>query len=60
MYYDRHNLYSEFYLVRKIQKIQKIQKGQALFRNNRDIGTTWKAVLKITHSTTEKNLGFRK
>jgi hypothetical protein len=34
--------------------------GQALFRSNRDIGTTWTAVLKITQSTTKKPIGFRK
>jgi hypothetical protein len=34
--------------------------GQALFRNNKDIGTTWAAVLKITQATTRKTYRFQK
>jgi hypothetical protein len=40
-------------------RIEKLQ-GQALFKNNSDIGTTWTAVLKNTQSTTRKTYRFQK
>jgi hypothetical protein len=47
------------YLFPFLVFVQKLQ-GQALFRNNRDIGTTWTAVLKITQSTTRKTYRSQK